>query len=97
MQLKNNAAVAAEDLERYFNTGNFAHVANLEQLTNVAELVLEELPSGDFAWLKPCTEPSEPDDALYWPTESGRDLVARVRAQEALFSYPWPTVAEVTC
>ena len=40
--------------------------------TSVAELVLERLPSGELAWLRPSTERAEDDDALYWITAKGR-------------------------
>jgi hypothetical protein len=50
-----------------------------------AELVLEQLPSGEYAWLCPSTEPAEDDDALWWPTQRGRDLVDRWAAERALF------------
>ena len=89
MQPKSTAAAA--ELTAYFDTpSNFAHA------DTVADLALERLPSGEFAWLKPSTDTAEPDDALYWPTEAGRDLVARLRAQPALFGRPWPTVAELS-
>jgi hypothetical protein len=69
---------AAAELEQYFDSpANYAHVSN------IADLVLERLPSGEFVWLKPSTDAAESDDALWWPTESGRDLVARWRAERA--------------
>jgi hypothetical protein len=86
MQLKDNAASVATDLESYFDEGTYGHAGA------VAE-VLERLPNGEFAWLRPSSDRAEPDDALYVLTESGRDLVARMRAEEALFG-KWPTVAE---
>lgn len=37
------------------------------------DLVLARLPNGaGVAWLRPCTEPAEPDDALYVITDRGR-------------------------
>jgi hypothetical protein len=36
------------------------------------DLMLERLPSGELAWLRPSTEPAEPDDALYVLTDKGR-------------------------
>jgi hypothetical protein len=58
--------------------------------------VLERLPNGEYAWLQ-SKERAELDDALYVPTQAGRDLVARWRAQEALFG-PCPRVeASRTC
>jgi hypothetical protein len=47
-------------------------------------LVLERLPSGELAWLKPCDQ-LEPEDAVYWPTQAGRDLCARWRAELVVF------------
>ena len=39
-----------------------------------------------YAWLKPDTSiDPEPDDALWWPTQAGRELTARWRAECALF------------
>ena len=54
-------------------------------LTKDSPLVLE--PYGEsYAWLRPKTNHDpEPDEALYWPTESGRDLCRRWRAEEATF------------
>jgi hypothetical protein len=54
------------------------------------DLVLELLPNGQLAWLRPSTDVCEPDDALYVITDKGRrDL----RLAE-LFG-PWPTVDQV--
>jgi hypothetical protein len=54
------------------------------------DLVLARLPSGQYAWLKPCAEAFEDEDALFWITEKGRhDL----RMAE-LFG-PSPTVDQV--
>ncbi len=36
------------------------------------DLVLERLPNGEYAWLRPATEPAEDDDALYVLTYEGR-------------------------
>lgn len=38
------------------------------------DLVIEQLPNGEYAWLRMrlSTEPCEDDDALYWITEAGR-------------------------
>jgi hypothetical protein len=36
-----------------------------------ADLVLDHLPNGELAWLKP-SEDLEPDDTRYWITEAGR-------------------------
>jgi hypothetical protein len=53
---------------------------------NLSALVLGQLPSGEYPWRAPeVVTDQEPDDARYWPTESGRDLVARWRAERALF------------
>ncbi len=93
MQFQNNAATAATELQTFFQEpSNYAHAGNR------AALVLERLPSGDHAWLRPeavveDSNPAEPDDALYWPTQSGRDLIARWRAEAVLFG-PVSTVAE---
>jgi hypothetical protein len=88
MHAQDSAAIAAADaLTQYFETHSYGHAPAVSQ-------VLERLPNGDYAWLR-SEERAEPDDALYVPTQSGRDLVARWRAQEALFSHPWPTVADV--
>lgn len=44
---------------------------------NPDTLVLQTLPNGEAAWLKPETVcDAEPDDALYWPTEKGRRYLA---------------------
>jgi hypothetical protein len=48
-------------------------------------VVLERLPSGELAWLKPSFDVLENDDAVYWPTQRGRDLTARWRAECLLF------------
>jgi hypothetical protein len=88
VSVNSTAAEAANNLEHYFDEGTYAHAGT------VAE-VLECLPSGDHAWLR-SQERAEPDDALYVLTEAGRDLVARMRAEQALFGRPWPTVAETS-
>ena len=80
------AAIAAAEGKQFFEAGTYGHAAAVAQ-------VLEQLPSGEYAWLK-SEEPAEGDDARYWPTQSGRDLIARLRPEEALFGRPWPTVAE---
>jgi hypothetical protein len=54
------------------------------------DLVLERLPNGEYAWLRPSADACEPDDALYVITDAGR----RALAQDALFTHNWPTVAE---
>jgi hypothetical protein len=72
--------VAAAAVEVCFDSGKYANANNL------SALVLEQLPIGEHAWLTPeVVTDREPDDAPYWPTESGRDLVARWRAERALF------------
>lgn len=54
------------------------------------DLVLERLPNGELAWLRPCTERGESDDALYVITDRGRrDL----RLAE-LFG-PSPTIGQI--
>jgi hypothetical protein len=81
MHSQSSAAAAAElDLRAYFDTpANYAHTAN------AAALVLERLPSGDYAWLRPCTEPAEDDDALYVVTDKGRRDLRRAEAEAWLF------------
>jgi hypothetical protein len=64
--MQSNATSAAAELTAYFDTAHYAHA------DNVANLVLERLPSGELAWLKPCEEPAEADDALYVITDKGR-------------------------
>jgi hypothetical protein len=53
---------------------------------NPTELVLEQLPSGEFTYLRP-----EPETARYVVTDQGR----RALAEYALFG-PCPTVAEAS-
>jgi hypothetical protein len=78
MQCDSKAAAAAE-LERYWADGTYGHAPAIGQ-------VLERLPNGEYAWLRADdSNPAEPDDALYVPTQAGRELVARWRAHEALF------------
>ena len=74
MQTESMTAAAA--LADYFTEGTYGHAANL---------VLEPLPNGELAWLKPCDGPAEDDEARYWPTEAGRQLTARWRAEVALY------------
>src|SRR5262249_25731725 len=71
--------IAAAQLTAYFEHGGYAHAGN------VAALALERNGTS-HVWLSPevITDP-EADDALYWPTESGRELVRRWRAERALF------------
>jgi hypothetical protein len=78
MQAQHNAeqTVAAVELARQFETQPYAH-ANA--------LVLEPLPRGEFAWLKP-----EDDEPRYVLTEQGHRALAMAR----LFD-KGPTVAEV--
>ncbi|MES2360115.1 MAG: hypothetical protein V4529_17370 [Gemmatimonadota bacterium] len=49
------------------------------------DLVLERLPSGELAWLRPSTAPAEDDEARYWPSERGRQLTRRWAAERWLF------------
>ena len=49
--------------------------------------VLERLPNGEYAWLQ-SKERAELDDALYVPTQAGRDLVAVARARGAIRALP---------
>jgi len=83
MQKHHSADLTADDISTYFARDyepGFGHA------NRVAELVLERLPSGEFAWLRPSTEPSEDDDATWWPTQRGRDQVARWHAEVVLFN-----------
>lgn len=50
-------------------------------------LVLEQLPNGDYAWLRADDEPRSGSGANRTSvlTEKGRDLLARWRAEVALF------------
>jgi hypothetical protein len=54
-------STAEADLSAYFHSGDYGH-ANA-----VSELVLERLPNGDYAYLKP-----EDDEPRYTVTDSGR-------------------------
>jgi len=56
----------------------------------VTDLVLERLPSGELAWLRPATDRVYTLPSRYWVTDLGR----RALAMDALFGHPWPTVAE---
>jgi hypothetical protein len=77
MPSQDSAAAAEMDLRHYFESGTYGHSGAVAQ-------VLERLPNGEYGWLR-SEEPAEADDALYVPTQAGRDLVARWRAHEALF------------
>jgi hypothetical protein len=78
-------------------------------------LVLDRLPNGELAWLKPKLDAADEIDQLmarqlgrrgdqepnvdgvcYTISQAGRDLLARERAMQALFGFPWPTVAKVS-
>jgi len=79
--MRSESKAAAAALETYFdNPANYAHASD------IGALVLERLPSGDHAWLRPeaITDP-DPDLALYWPTERGRELIGRWSAERSLF------------
>jgi hypothetical protein len=56
--------------------------------TSTDDLVLEQLPNGEQAWLRPCPEAA--DGPGYVLTDRGR----RDLAMAALFGRPWPTVAD---
>ena len=72
--------VAAAAVEACLEPGKYANANNL------SALVLGKLPSGEYPWRAPeVLIDREPDEALYWLTESGRDLLARWRAERALF------------
>ena len=48
--------------------------------TPAADLVLERLPNGEYAWLRP-----ECSEVRYVLTQRGQDLLARWRAERWLF------------
>jgi len=75
MHTKDNAA---DQLEQYWQRGTYGHAAN------IAQLVVETLPNGQVAWLR-SKDALEDDDALYTITERGRDYLARLDAERALF------------
>ncbi len=58
----------------------------------INNLVLERLPNGELAWLRP--EPEE--EPRYVLTQRGRDDLARAHAMQACFGQPWPSVAEAS-
>lgn len=58
----------ANDIAEYRKTG---YLPVTDQATSVAALVLETLPNGECAWLRPA-EAAEDDEALYTITEKGR-------------------------
>ena len=64
-----------------------SNAANLNDLP-ATELVLERLPNGEYAWLRPERRYVMP--SRYYLTDKGRRALA-----EAALSGPWPTVAEV--
>lgn len=63
-----------------------SNAANLNVLP-ATDLVLERLPSGEYAWLRPERRYVLP--TRYYLTDKGR----RALAEAALFG-PWPTLAE---
>jgi len=78
------------------SVGNISAPDTDLEITPAAEpgdLVLERLPSGELAWLRPSTERPEADEARWSLTDEGRYLLARGRAMQALFG-PWPSVAD---
>ena len=80
MQTESTEALnASHALEQYFGSSDYqGHAAN------VASLVQERLPNGEYAWLRP------DNDRQYVLT----DLARRELANDALFG-PCPSVAEV--
>jgi hypothetical protein len=54
-------STAAADLSAFFDSAEYGHAQRM------AELVLERLPSGEFAYLKP-----PDDDARFTITDAGR-------------------------
>ena len=83
MRTQDSADLTLDDISVYFAHGyrpGFGHA------NNVAELVLERLPNGEHAWLRPSTEPAEDDEARHWPTPRGTDQVARWQAERAVFN-----------
>ena len=83
MQTKSNAAAAAVELESYFDSRGWGHAADVAVFT-IHDLVLERLPNGECAYLKP-----EDDEPRYVLTDFGRRAL-----READCFGPWPTVAE---
>jgi hypothetical protein len=74
------------------------HAQSNPQLTTqpADSLVLERLPSGEYAWLRPArvvdvAHVALPQDARFDLTDAGR----RALATEALFG-SWPSVAEAS-
>ena len=77
--MPSSAASAAAELAEHSANASYCHASN------VAAFLLERLPSGELAYLKP-----EDDEPRYLLTDASR----RDLAVERLFG-PWPTCAEV--
>jgi hypothetical protein len=72
------------------------------------DLVLDRLPNGELAWLRPEVDAADQVEQFMarrlgsdriWITDAGRRALAedrRARAMEALFGQPWPTIAEAS-
>jgi hypothetical protein len=69
MRTQNNPATV---LDRFWQEEQYGHAAD------VAVLVLERLPSGEHAWLKPST-PAD-GEARYWITDEGRRVLREAGA-----------------
>ena len=74
----------ASELEQYFDTPGWAHAPA------VVALVLEPLPTGELAWLKP-----DDDESRYILTQYGYDVLRREHAVQALHG-PWPSLSEAS-
>jgi hypothetical protein len=67
-------------------------IHTLLQDDRIGDLVLEELPNGEHAWLRPATDRHYFLPGRFVLTDAGR----RALAEDQLFGQPWPTVAEVS-
>jgi hypothetical protein len=91
------------NLDRVRPDGSYFGLDRAESAADGADLILELLPNGESAWLRPARPSclvaeaclSSSDDARFIITDAGRDQIRRDAAMQALFGRPWPTVAEV--
>ena len=60
-----------------------SNAGHLARPTDPAGLILERIPSGELAWLRP--EPNGSDSRRVVLTQRGQDLLARLRAERWLF------------
>ncbi len=72
MQKHHSADLSEDEISTYFASD---YVPGFGHANRVADLVLTNYGAG-YAWLR-SEEPSEAEDALYVPTQRGRDQVAR--------------------